>query len=100
MYGNKALATTANEGCAVGREPLAADILRYGESLANRAQSLAERVNGKLRPVMTSETPRAMPDCAKDAREWPPLFNELRNYFDAVGSALESIDYAMSRTEL
>ena len=100
MNGNKALTPTGNDECAADRQPLAADIMNYAASLATRAQNLAERVNGKLRPVMTSEIPRPIPDPAKDAREWPPLFHELRSCFDVVGDALESIEYAMSRTEL
>ena len=82
------------------RQPVAADVMQYAQNLANRAQSLAERVNGKLHPVMTSETPRACGAVCKDSVEYPPMFSDLRDNLQGIDAALDSIEYALSRTEL
>lgn len=82
------------------RQPVSADVMQYAQNLANRAQSLAERVNGKLHPVMTSETPRACGTACKDSVEYPPMFADMRNNLQGIEAALDSIEYAMSRTEL
>lgn len=90
----------ANEvGCAA-RQPVAAEVASYAERLASRARDLAERVNGKLHSVMTSETPRHCELAAKDGQEYPPLFNDLRGNFQAISGALDSIESALQRTEL
>ena len=82
------------------RAPVSNEVVSFAERLANRAQQLAERVNGKLHPVMTSEQPRPCEGNGKDGQEYPPLFSELRNNFQAIAGALDSIEYALSRTEL
>ncbi len=83
------------------RQPVSAEVAQFAQNLANRAQALAERVNGKLHSVMTSETPRACGGAiAKDSVEYPPLFSDMRNSFQGIDSALDSIEYALSRTEL
>jgi hypothetical protein len=82
------------------RQPVSAEVAQFAERLANQAQQLAERVNGKLHSVMTSECPRPCEVVNKDSTEYPPLFSDLRGNLIAINGALESIEYAMSRTEL
>lgn len=89
----------ANEAGCVAKQPLAADMVNFAEVLANRAQSLAERTNGKLHPVMTADYPRPCPENPKE-QEYPPLFAALRNNFQAIAGALDTIEHALSRTEL
>lgn len=86
--------------CAAAQQPVSNEVMVFVEMLAKRAQNLAERVNGKLHSVMTSEMPRTCDGAIKDGREYPPLFSELRNNFNTIESALDSIEYAMQRTEL
>lgn len=90
----------ANEATCAARQPVSAEVAMFAEQLAKRAQDLAELVNGKLHSVMTSETPRPCEDISKDSQEYPPLFADLRNNFQSIAGALDSIEYAMSRTEL
>lgn len=90
----------ANEATCAARQPAAAEVAIFAERLAKRAQDLAERVNGKLHSVMTSETLRPCEAIGKDDQEYPPLFNDLRENFQAIAGALDSIEYAMQRTEL
>lgn len=90
---------TAEAGCSA-RQPVAAEVTQFAERMANQAQQLAERVNGKLHSVMTSECPRPCEVVCKDSTEYPPLFSDLRGNLIAINDALESIEYALSRTEL
>lgn len=93
--GNRTLTTAQPET----RTPVAIDVVRFAELLANRAQSLAERTNVKLHPVMTADYPRPCAENLKE-QEYPPLFAELRNNFQAIAGALDTIEHALSRTEL
>lgn len=90
----------ANEVTCAARQPASVEVALFAERLAKRAQDLAERVNGKLHSVMTSETLRPCEAIDKDGQEYPPLFNDLRENFQAIAGALDSIEYAMQRTEL
>ena len=89
-----------NQAVQPARQPVSVEVVQFAQNLASRAQSLAERVNGKLHPVMTSETPHACGTSSKDSAEYPPMFSDLRNSFQGIDAALDSIEYAMSRTEL
>jgi len=93
-------ATATRDADCVARQTVAAEVAQFAERLANQAQQLAERVNGKLHSVMTSECPRTCEVVSKDSTEYPPLFSDLRGNLIAINGALESIEYAMSRTEL
>ena len=96
-----AMAQSANQLCtAPARQPVAVEVMNYAQNLAGRAQTLAELLSGKLHPVMTSETPRACGAALKDGTEYPPLFSDLRNSFQGIDAALDTIEYALSRTEL
>ena len=85
--------------CAA-REPISTEVVSFAERLANRAQQLSERVNEKLHPVMTSEASRQGEGTVKEVQEYPPLFADLRNNFKKIAGALDSIEHAVSRTEL
>lgn len=85
---------------SVSREPLSAELMRYSERLAVRAENLAEYVHMRLLPVMNSEPPSSPSEKASNMRDWPPLFSELRANFNVVAIALDRIEYALSRTEL
>lgn len=84
----------------VAREPVSVELTRYSEKLAARAENLAEYVHMRLLPVMNNEPPSPPSEKASDMQDWPPLFNELRANFDVVATALDRIEYALSRTEL
>lgn len=92
-----------NEKCTTQPVPqctVSDEILGYASSLAEQINYLAERVHGKLRPVMVEDYPKAGCCEAVKSREYPPLFNELRNKFDSIKYSIESIESALSRTEL
>lgn len=80
------------------RQPISIEIVNFSEKLANQALLLAHQVNVKLQPVMVGETQQVRAD--ELMTEYPSLFNELRRNFLSIQEALESIENAMSRTEL
>ena len=82
------------------RPPVSTEVAQFAEGLANQAQALAERVNNKLHSVMTSDFPRPYEVAGKTSTEYPPLFADLRGNLMRIDDALESIEYALSRTEL
>ena len=82
------------------RNPVAVDVAQLATRIANYAQTVAENANSKLQSVMTSETPRNCSASCKDSVEYPPLFSDLRNSLQGIESALDNIDYMISRTEL
>ncbi len=92
--------------CGIGslttaaREPVAAEICKFAAELADRAETLANRVGGKLNPVTTSACPQPVRGEGKDCREYPPLFSELRGRFFSLANSLDSIEDTMSRVEL
>jgi len=85
---------------AATRPPIAVAVLTSVQHLAERAQTLAERINAKLSSVMTSEQTCNDVSRPKDSIEYPPLFSDLRNSIQVIESALNSIENALSHTEL
>lgn len=90
----------APSGGIVSREPVSSEVLAFAATLANRAESLAERTQAKLSPVMTSPIPNPVEIIGKDLTEYPPLFSDLRGRFFVISKALDAIEDALSRTEL
>lgn len=93
-------ATETKDADCEARQPVSREVAQFTERLAHQAHALAERVNGKLHSVMTSECPRPCEVAIKDSTEYPPLFSDLRDNLLVIKVALESIDYSLSRTEL
>lgn len=91
---------TAIDAECTARQTVAAEVAQFAERLANQAQTLAEQVSNKLHSVMISEYPRPCEVASKDSTEYPPLFSDLRGNLMTINSALESIEYTLSRTEL
>ena len=88
-------------GTVAKREPISMNILSFAQKLADRADSLATRTHNKLGPVMQSQPPS--PENLKSvtgSQAYPPMFDELRERFSVIDRALNSIEDALSRTEL
>ncbi len=83
------------------RVPTSELTLAIANGVAQRAEALAQLTETKLAPVLVRPLPRGE-NLNKDAdeEEWPPLFNELRQRFKTISSALNVIDDLLSRTEL
>lgn len=90
-----------NVQCAPQRRAVAAEVLEFACRLADQAQYLTDQVYEKLSPVMASDCPRqSIVESKKEAPEYPPLFEALRDKFYTIQHALESIAHALERTEL
>ena len=82
------------------REPVRMALLALAGAIAERAEKLATRVEGKLEPVCTvGET---VPKLASADIEppWPPLFDELRTLIGNTSAALDRIENTISKVEL
>ena len=96
----KAQCGNSNESTIQKRRPVSADILQFARDLASRAQEISTIVDDKLAPVMIrAQLPS---DDVQDnvMVDYPPLFLDLRDSLLSIEAALNSIVYAMSRTEL
>jgi hypothetical protein len=82
------------------QDSVASELLKLTQQIAERAGSIAERLNGKLAPVMKSQQPSNPCVGEKLSREFPPLFAEWSSYIFALRSSLDSIEDAIRRTEL
>lgn len=88
-------------GTVAKREPISQSILSFASRLADKADSLATRTHNKLGPVMQSVPPS--PEGLKPvtgSQAYPPMFDELRERFNVIDRSLNSIEDALSRTEL
>lgn len=81
------------------RQTVASQALDYITKVCDMADRIAARAYERLQPVMAPSTPRGQPENI-DQVEWPPLFSDIRNKMQAIEAALDSIDDALSRTEL
>lgn len=85
----------------VTRQTIAAEVAQLAQRMADRAQQLVEQMHKKLHPVMTAPYyPPPREAAITDSIEYPPLFFDLRGNLMAINGALESIEHALSRTEL
>lgn len=96
-----------NSGAALGQAPsrqtASEDIQHFADRLAGRAQDLAKRVEDKLNSVMTGAQPNAGKEIGqiqKGTQALPPLFASLSSKLTSIEGALDSIESALSRTEL
>lgn len=88
------------------RKSVATEVVEHAAHLAKRAQASAERANQVLQPVMITDglvdgpVPEGAISSAQKEREYPPMFAELRANLLTIENAINSINYALSRTEL
>ena len=82
------------------RESVAQEIIQFASRLSEMSEGLVARVQGKLQPVMLSDRPCGTVEKAREPREYPPLFEELRNRLQIIENSLRNIEGAISRTEL
>lgn len=105
MYGNEkvggGIGRSGTDCPTPARVTVAQEVLDFSYQLAERAANLAERVQGKLSGVMVSPAPACNTgEAEKLSREYPPLFSELRGRLYHFQTALDTIEDALSRTEL
>ena len=92
-----------NEGKTQAQETVGVLITKLATGIADRAENLAERLSQRLVPVMRADRPSIQETSGKLAnvpREYPPLFEELRNKLQNIENALNRIESCLSRTEL
>ena len=89
-------------GAKVTREEVSQRILAQAAELAELAEKLDARSGGKLEPI--ASIPPATPEKEKTQAPpmpcYPPLFHELRGYFQRIENSLNSIKSTIDRVEL
>lgn len=81
-------------------KPVAGEVADYARDLAKGAEELYERVVSKLHPVMRQETQANPAGISRDISKYPPLFADLHASLTIIESSIESIQDALTRTEL
>lgn len=79
---------------------VAKDILDLAQRIADRSDVIAGKVHMRLGPVMMPPSPPTEAKPEQVSRTYPPLFDELRERCRTIERALNSIEEALSRTEL
>jgi hypothetical protein len=82
------------------REPASHEIMYSAARIAEKAEALEKRMHGKLGPVMMLCPPPCEAVKGKSIASYPPLFEDLRSKLDVIERALNSMEDALSRTEL
>lgn len=82
------------------RVPVSATVLSMAALVAKRAQAVADQVEAKLHSVMANSPSPPCEAISKVQEQYPPLFADLRTELDAIAGALDTIERALSRTEL
>jgi len=82
------------------REPVSHEIMYSAARIAEKAEALEKRMHDKLGPVMMLCPPACEALNGKTISTYPPLFEDLRSKLDVIERALNSMEEALSRTEL
>ena len=88
--------------CSSGpaREPIASEIMKYANRLAERSENLSARLSDRLSPVTSIAPPSVACNGKESVQDYPPLFADLRRSFRNIEAALDAINDTMDRTEL
>lgn len=89
--------------CKGNREPIASEIASLAAILAGRAEETAGRVADKLVPICSPEHPQPPLvglNKADIIREYPPLFEDLRDKLLCIERAFNRINNVLDRAEV
>jgi len=90
---------TAGIGSTEKKQSAADEMYKYACTLAERTEQVAAMLLDRLRPVMVDSGPE--PErLNKPMRNFPPLFEGMRNSFDQISQSLDRIQDAISRTDI
>jgi hypothetical protein len=92
--GNTGKATLAPPQATVSQE-----VLNVLDRLASAAEKVACRAADKLHPICQSSCPT--PDgCDTVAREYPPLFSEMRERLETIENSIDRMNNVLDRAEV
>jgi len=84
---------------APAQDPIAREVMNALDRLASAAEKVACRTADKLHPICQSACPS--PDgCDKVAREYPPLFSEMREKLETIENSIDRINNVLDRAEV
>lgn len=82
------------------RESIASELLGNFRNLAERANSLAQRVEGKLQPVMRNQEAQCTAEAGAPEECYPPLLDEYRSVMYQIQNSFCTIEDCLNRTEI
>lgn len=90
-----------SDSCKIAeKEPIANELLKNFRFLAERAHNLAQRVDGKLQPIMRDPEPSCMDKTCSPGDCYPPLLDDYRNVMYQIQGSLATIEDCLNRTEV
>lgn len=91
----------AKSACEVkpGRDTASTEVMEFLSALAIRADETAAKVHEKLLPVCLV-LPPGKEAVDRICREYPPLFNDMRDKLEIIGRALVVINNTMDSCEI
>jgi hypothetical protein len=83
------------------RSPIANVLLEKFTTLADRAQTLAQRTVGTLAPIMHEPVPERVEETKTPEEEpYPPLLSDYRDNLYLIQDALSTIERCLERAEI
>lgn len=87
-------------GASSIHKPALNEIMDYLSNLAVKAQEVSSRLDAKLSPVCFPDSPSTEAGLNDTQRNYPPIFNDMRGYFNTIDSSLNHINNILDRCEL
>lgn len=90
-----------NEAGNACRELISAAVMGKLEGLAMRMEQLNDRLLGKLEPIMMPDAPATLSNGIYPPDEvYPRYFEKMREFHRTIERSINSIETALSRTEI
>lgn len=88
-------------GCSAKREPVSHDVMNFIERLATQAEKTAARIDDQLHAVCLPDRPSPEKATTEEVcREFPPLFNDMRDRLTTIEYAFRRINNVLDRCEV
>jgi len=81
-------------------DPIAIEVVKALDSLAIAAERVAGRTADKLHPICQSVACQSPEGCDTVAREYPPLFSEMREKLETIEKSIDQINNVLDRVEV
>lgn len=81
------------------RHTIGDQILEIADQLANRAEQMARDVDNTLASVSIPADPDPENTGTLEGT-WPPLYQELRRYFQRINRSMDQVQSSLARAEL
>jgi hypothetical protein len=90
------------ENCKINaaRETIASQFLSTLKAVAEKADAIAERTQGKLSALQIPTPEKETADTGKPMESWPPFFAECKRAAFQIQNALDRIEGSVNKAEI